>query len=385
MKRVLWLTSWYPHEADPFNGDFIKRQAEAVSVCQPLKIIFVTKADDRSPFHKTFRAKISETLEEEIIYYPGSGGGLISKIRSLCQYFACQIKALASLREKNEMPDLVHVQVAWKAGLIALYLKWKYQIPYILSEHWSGYYPFSRDSLFQKSFLEKYVTRTILKNASRILPVSRALGEQINQYWSKTTVQIVPNVVNTRLFFPSDIQPEIFRFVHVSTLQYPKNPEGILRAFEGLIKLGISAELEFVGPSSASLLALIQNSGASDWIHCTGEIKYEQVALEMRKSSALVLFSQYENMPCVILEALCTGLPVIASRVGGIPEVVNHENGILVSAADEMELLEAMRRMVDIYHEFDRPQIARQASRAFSYETIGREIIGVYDKVLSPF
>ena len=289
---------------------------------------------------------------------------------------------IRNLKANSELPDLVHVHIAMKAGLIALYLKWRYQIPYIISEHWSGYYAFSRDSLFKKSFLEKYLTRIILKNASRILPVSRALGEQINQYWSKTAVQIIPNVVNTQLFFPSEIQPKIFRFVHVSTLQYPKNPEGILRAFDGLIKLGVSADLEFVGPSSPSLHALIQNSDSSDLIHCTGEIEYEQVAEEMRKSSALVQFSHYENMPCVILEALCTGIPVITSRVGGIAEVVNQENGILVPAGVETELLEAMKRIIYIYHEYDRPAIARQAAGAFSYETVGRAITRVYDEVL---
>ena len=49
MKKVLWLASWYPNAAEPFSGDFVKRQAEAVSIFQPLTILFVGKY--LSPHH----------------------------------------------------------------------------------------------------------------------------------------------------------------------------------------------------------------------------------------------------------------------------------------------------------------------------------------------
>ncbi len=47
MKKVLWLASWYPNEADPFSGDFIKRMAEAVSCYQPVNILFVGKQPEK--------------------------------------------------------------------------------------------------------------------------------------------------------------------------------------------------------------------------------------------------------------------------------------------------------------------------------------------------
>ena len=211
-----------------------------------------------------------------------------------------------------------------KAGLIALYLKWKYRIPYVLTEHWSGYYPKSKDSLFKKSIVTRFVTRLILKNAARFLPVSEDLGKEISKHWSHVSFQKIPNVVNTGLFYPAENAPTIiFRFIHISSLQYPKNPEGIIKAFIELLKQDIPAELVFVGPLNPSLKEFIKESGLRpDKIHFTGEIPYEQVAVELRKSSSLIMFSFYENMPCAILEALCSGLPVIATRVGGIPEII---------------------------------------------------------------
>jgi len=385
MRKILWLASWYPNETEPFNGDFIKRQAEAVSIFQPLIIIFAGKKLSGTMYNKPDSESAIKNLQEFILYYPDAGTGIISKIRSLCYYFRKHLEIITKLRENNELPNLVHVQVAMKSGLIALYLKWKYKIPYVLSEHWSGYYEESDDSLFRKSFLDKYLTRRILKTASRLLPVSNALGNQISHYWAQVPFQAIPNVVNTRFFYSTPIISEkIFRFIHVSSLQHPKNPEGIIRAFQALLHQGIQAELVLVGPLNPELLEFIKNSkGLNNKLHCVGEISYEQVGYELRKSQALVLFSYYETMSCVIIEALCTGIPVIASRVGGVPELIQQENGILISAGKETELTEAMKEIIRNYRNYNRTGISQRASDQFSYETVGKEIIHVYESVLN--
>ncbi len=383
MKRVLWLASWYPNKAGPFSGDFIQRQAEAVSVYQPITVIYVGKSvpgtnQKKEPEEKTRTGN----LQERKIYY--SASGVLSKWKSLVIYFKKHLEFINELRNKNELPDLVHVHVAMKAGLVALYLKWRYKIPYLLTEHWSGYYPQAMDSLYRKSAAERYLTKLILKNASRVLSVSDALGNQISQHWARVPFQEIPNVVDTRFFYPDEkTTVHLFRFIHISTLLYPKNPEGIVRTFVQLLRSGFDAELILVGPLNPSISTLLnENTDAPGKIRTTGEISYEQVGAELRKSSVLVLFSFYETLSCVILESLCTGIPVIATRVGGIPEVVREDNGILINAGDEKELLEAMKEMIrnpQIYH---RDKIANRASSQFSYETIGKKITDIYDSVL---
>ncbi len=328
----------------------------------------------------------SATLNEIIAYYSSEriGWGLVSKLRSLFTYFRLHLKFIRGFRENDDLPDIVHVQVAMKAGLVALYLKWKYRIPFVLTEHWSGYYEQSRDSLFRKSFLEKYLVRRILKNAALLLPVSEHLGNQINHYWAQVPFQKIPNVVNTQLFSRSEHQTrDKFRFIHVSSLLYPKNVEGIIRSFTELLKQGYPAELVFVGPVNSGLNDIITAmSENQDKIRFTGEVSYEQVSVELKKSSALVMFSFYENMPCAILEALCTGLPVIASRVGGIPELIQKENGILVQSGNEEELTLAMKDMILQYHKYDKDKISQDATKMYSYESIGKKIREVYESVL---
>lgn len=231
--------------------------------------------------------------------------------------------------------------------------------------------------------LEKFLVRKIIRHAAVLITVSEALGNQIQKNWIPVPFLKIPNVVDTRFFYP-EIKPKItFRFIHISTLRYPKNPEAILRAFASLIKEGVQAELVLVGPPNPSL-----EKQAAEYrltpgiIRFTGEITNVQVGQELRNSSASILFSFYENMPCVILESLCSGVPVIATSVGGIHEVIGVENGILVRAGDEVELLAAMKTMMDKADVYDREKISRLASDLFSYKTVAREIQEVYKTVL---
>jgi glycosyltransferase involved in cell wall biosynthesis len=389
MRKILWLTSWYPNATDVYSGDFIQRHAEAVAIFQAISLVYAGKVT-----HGLFPSAEGNTnvqsgtghLSEHILFYHQKKYNLsfYSKIQSFRSYIKLHFEFIKNLRDRNELPDLVHVHVAMKAGLIALYLKRRYKIPYVLTEHWSGYYQQSSDSLFKKSFFERFLTKQILRNAEILLPVSNTLGEQIRNNWATVPYLKIANVVNTLYFYPSKIDAKKkFRFIHISSLLYPKNPEAIIRAFSNLLNQGFQAELALVGKINQSVEDSIQSCGLNvNHVIITGKIPYAQVGDELRKSSSLILFSYYENMPCVMLEALCTGIPVIASKVGGIPEVVGSENGILVNPGDEAGLLDAMKKMIQTYQTYNHSVISQKAAAQFSYETIGRQITDVYRVVL---
>jgi glycosyltransferase involved in cell wall biosynthesis len=114
----------------------------------------------------------------------------------------------------------------------------------------------------------------------------------------------------------------------------------------------------------------------------TGLISYAEVASYLRKADALIMFSRYENLPCVILEALCCGVPVVASDVGGIREVINKENGILIHSENENELIEAMNYMLDNLEKYNKENIASSASEKFNYQTVVQQFTFAYQTVL---
>ena len=96
-----------------------------------------------------------------------------------------------------------------------------------------------------------------------------------------------------------------------------------------------------------------------------------------------VLFSNIEGSPCVILEAMACGLPIIATETGGIGERVTDETGILLQIGDEQGLVEAMNYMIDNKHKYDPSVIRQKIVEKCSVEAVGKAIVTVYEEVLS--
>ena len=116
-------------------------------------------------------------------------------------------------------------------------------------------------------------------------------------------------------------------------------------------------------------------------VSCRGEISYRQVAMEMQQASAFVMFSRHENFPCVMVEALCCGLPVIGTSVGGVAEAINENNGIIVLSENEDELLSAMNTMMNEYQKYNREKIAFDAQQKYSYSAIGKQFFDLYREI----
>ena len=116
-------------------------------------------------------------------------------------------------------------------------------------------------------------------------------------------------------------------------------------------------------------------------IRFTGEIPYREVARQMQQASAFVLFSRYENFPCVVVEALCCGLPVIAADTGGTREAINPSNGVLVTSENDEQLASAMQTMMQGYEKYERRKIAEDAAALYNFDRIGEEFLKVYRQV----
>jgi glycosyltransferase involved in cell wall biosynthesis len=404
--NVVWLASWFPSRINVSAGDFIERHAHAVApYVKHLSVIVVLK-DDALP---TNAVEIQQTQTGNLTiytaYYGNSfWGGIVGKLLSQRKYLSLQDQIFKLVLSATGKPDLVHVQVAMKAGIFARKLKKKFGIPYIVTEHWSGYNMVSKPNIYDMGKLFFNLNIAVLKDAALLLPVSQNLGNTITKNFVAMPYQVVPNVVDTKLFFyqpvafagstafaknpvigvvSSPTANPVFRFIHPSYMNYPKNPEGILHACRLLKDSGYRFELQMIGNKDAVVMLLAKELGLlNDCVFFEEEISYLEVAIRMQQSDALLMFSRYENLPCIILEALCCGLPVVSSRVGGIAEVVNESNGILVDAGNMEQLVKAMQQMMDTYETYDRRAISMAAAAMLSYEVVGKTINNIYQKLL---
>lgn len=377
--RILFLPSWYPNKLFPQNGDFIQRHAVAVAGHCKVAVLYVLADPNASDF--TVEQVWHKGVFEVRVYYPK-----ISKWRAWAQ-FRRYIKAhrmgyQAILKEMGTI-DLVHLNVFYKAGLFALELKNKYQIPYIITEHWTAFLDISpiKFTPFQKHSIQK-----IGRNASLLCPVSHDLKKALQKFGFKGPYEVVPNVVDTNLFNFQSLKedPEKIKLLHISTLYDPhKNVTGLLNVIKKLSVIRQDFSFSIIGNAHIEKhQQRISELGIDHIVSIAAEIPHEEVATAMQAHDLFVLFSNYENLPCVIIEAQASGLPVLASDVGGISEMINEKSGKLVSAGDEAALLQELQVMMHQLNHYDRQQIRQQAVEQYSYESVGKQFFDIYRRVI---
>lgn len=376
-----WLCSWFPDCVQEQNGDFIERHAFAASLFSDIEVFHIAPAPRSVLGHQKIKEthlSINTSLRYNIVLYVKKGKQLYSKITSVFQYVFQYKKLIKHHIITSGIPDIVHVHIAFKDGIVALWLKRKYHIPFILSEHWSVYNKDNGLAFKEKSFLFRFLVKKILRNATIILPVSEHLGRTIQSMVPSIRYQVVPNVVNTSVFNYREYNDiKEFTFIHVSSLIDLKNPERIVDAFEKVNQQYPSTRLILIGETK-NLKTNITNKN----ITLIDTVSNEDVAAYLQKSHVFVLFSRTENQPCVLLESFCCGLPVISTAVGGVPEIVTKENGLLIETGNIDQLVEKMKYMIENYHQYNRKKISDDAVAQYNYKKIGADINGIYSDII---
>src|SRR5665213_315446 len=246
--NILFLSSWYPNRVQPTLGDFVQRHAEAVALHSNIAALFVC-----SDINCKEKFEIEELHENGIftvkVYYKkvSKHFPLISQFQKASRYFLAHEIGLKIINEKFGKIDLVHHNILYPSGVIAWYLKKIKNIPYISTEHWTGYLP--SDGSY-KGFVRKFLTKRIGNNANYLTPVSNDLKKAMIGHGFKSNYEIVTNVVDTKLFYPkkNKIANSKTRMIHISTLDdAQKNISGILKSVGELKKTRNDFELFFVG------------------------------------------------------------------------------------------------------------------------------------------
>ena len=107
-----------------------------------------------------------------------------------------------------------------------------------------------------------------------------------------------------------------------------------------------------------------------------------ELAQILRDADFFVLFSNYENLPCVLIESLACGIPVITTNTGGITEHISKEMGIVIEPKDELALESAINTMLDNHQKYDSSYLNKYAADHFSYRTVGLQFQKIYNTVL---
>jgi len=390
--KILWLCSWYPHSTDHFDGDFIERHAKALSEFQQVDVIHLVQNISLLT-NETYRTekRAEKNLHTEIVYVPVPSTPFATLTSALFnrRYYRQMLDTVKEYIQQNGNPDLVHVHVPVKMGAAALWLKRKFNIPFVVTEHSNIYHNRTGEESFSNySPYFRFIAKRVIDKADVLITVSDYLGKAINENSEKKEYTVIHNVVDTSLFKYAEIKPahSVFRFLHVSNLYPVKNPHLMLEAVQLFLQTDQSAEFVFIGNKTKEWELKADKLGISKKnIQFMGEITYKKVAEELKKADALFLYSKSETFSCVTAEALCCGLPVVSSNVGAIPELVNTANGILAEPENAEALANAMISLKKNYGQFNRKEIAERASAKYNYSIVAEQLLSVYQKVLDKY
>ncbi len=284
------------------------------------------------------------------------------------------------------LPQVIHAHNSLYAGLLASRLKARYGVPFVLTEHSSAYLTGSIRGV-QRPFVEE-----TLRNASACGVVSKGLGRTLERLFPNVefTWQWLPNVLDT-LFehqkWPNNDKvgsQEMFRFLSVGALIEIKNHKGLLRAFARSFKDNHNVQLRVGGDGllREELVLLSRELRIEDQVVFLGALTREQVLAEMQSCDVFVLPSKHETFGVVIIEALSSGKPVVATACGGPEEIVNTKNGLLVPPQDELALAEALQRMFSQAGSYDGALIREECLSLFGEAAVVNRLKALYNRAM---
>jgi glycosyltransferase involved in cell wall biosynthesis len=387
--NVLFLCSYYPNRLRN-GGNFIERHALAVA--QYAAVSILTLEPDylkNQPYELVFTEEHAGQLKIVRAYYNLNciNIPILKSFIRFSRFITAAWKGYLLLKQKTVKPHIVHLNVVRPLGIFALFLKQFEKLPFVLTEHSTAYLDENKEGM---TFFEKQLTSRVLKAAKTIMPVSLILKNAIIKRFGieDSKFQVVSNVVSSDIFFQGNapVFKEKIRFLHVSNMKPFKNVEGILSVMAQLKQIRQDFELHIIGNGDAlaDMKNLGEKLGLLQGILFFHPQKTEnEIAEQMRQMDCFILFSHYETASMVVMESLCCGLPVIGTKVGIVPEVIEEgKNGILINIADEKALLNACFTMMDGIKTFKNPENFKDSNTRFSSQTIGKQYNDIYKKLI---
>jgi len=372
--KVFFIAGWYPSEKDPTSGVFVKEHAKAASLNDDIVVVSSEGVEERLQSLYKIEDQLEYGLRTLRVKYQKSPVPKTTYPLYLWSIF----KSYKHLVNEGFEPDIIHANV-FTTGVPAVLLGKIFDLPVVITEHYTG---FPRKTL---SGFNKLKAKFAMNQADLLLPVSKYLRDCIKDYGIENDFHVVPNVVDTDLFYPhSNIRgAKNKQILLVALLSSQKGVPYLLKAVTKLSKTRKDFTLEIVGdgPKKAQYERQVSELGIKNIVTFHGMKSKEKVAEFMRESHLFVLPSIFETFGVVLIEAMASGLPVVTTDIGGPNELVTQEVGELVPSKDSEALARTLDDVLDNLESYSPKRIRRYARDNFSLNSVGKELHKVYREI----
>jgi len=279
--------------------------------------------------HKSFEY-LSKDVVEHILYFPAPFG------------YYLNVFSLRNLL-KEIMPDILHAHYASGYGTLARYCGYK---PLVLSVWGSDVYDFPEGNC-----LKEYTLRKNLASADRISSTSHDMKKQTEKYVNpKLPIEVIPFGVDKKLFRPQPIRDKNNITIGMIKRMVPiYGPKYLVEAFSVIYSKYPNSRLILVGggQQEEELKRLAYKLGIIERCKFVGSIPHKEVPKWLNQFDIYCAPSILESFGVAVIEASACGLPVIVSRVGGLPEVVQEgRTGLIIPPKDVNALVQALDALI---------------------------------------
>jgi L-malate glycosyltransferase len=279
-----------------------------------------------------------------------------------------------------DRPDIIHAHFAVPSGALAWALSNFTGIPYILTAHLGdvpGGVPEKTGKWFR--WVQPF-TVPIWKRAKKIIAVSEHTRQLALQHYS-VNIEVVPNGADVRHLAPAIIKVNTPpRLIFAGRFVPQKNPFAIIQTLSQLKDLNWTCSMLGDGPLFEDVKREIEKTGMSERFNLPGWVTPDIVLEHFSRSDILFMPSLSEGLPVVGVQALATGLAIVASEIGGFLDLVDTgKNGYLIDVRDIPAFSRVLREMISS------PKVLlrfREASVEKSHEFDIQKVVDQYQSIL---
>lgn len=377
--NILVIPSWYPNGSiDKLMGIYHKEYCEALSERENINVnmLYIDRQRLNAPFKYLFMNK------KEIINENGYKTYITKMLDVHKISFDWQIKRYTKILESafkeylkdNPKPDVLHAEVTIPAGYATCKLGEKYNIPVVVTEHATYYERFFKGN-------DKKYGDYVLAN-SYFTTVSNYMKKYINRMGYDCDV--LANLVNTDSFVLPRKKIKGLRLVTVVGLRKVKRVDDIIAALKIIIenKKVKDASLTVVGDGFDRdyFINRCHELKMDKYVKFVGQKNKEEIAQILTQNNIYVMSSEIESFGIPAIEALASGLPVIATKCLGPEEYITNKCGKLISIGNPEEMAEAILNVYNNLEKYDIKEL-RASANLYSAKSVTDKALKIYNKV----
>ncbi len=417
--HVLVVARWYPAVDDPARGSFVADQVDAlvasghvVPEVASFELVRLNRVPERreperEAIHHRYGAAVGRVdaatpggWPARVGTWPHLGAVPVARLPVASgpedtaaregddhlAAFGPFVEACAASRPSRPF-DLVHAHTGFPDGELAAAAARRLGVPYVVTEHASR----TRDLLRDPAVRERYVA--VVRGAVRVMVVSESLAAELRDALPECAAElaerlvVVPNMIPVERFrAPATADRRHGELLYVGTRKPDKGIETLLSAFALARAQDPGLTLRLVGRSptpsdEAGWLARAEELGVADAVAFDPPVDRAGVAAAMARADVFVHASRYETFGVVAAEALASGLPVVATRSGGVEGILGADPssvGALVPVDDPAAMAAAILATLARREAFDPDRLRGRAVERFGGGAVGSQVLAIY-------